>query len=62
MSSNDNQAVMTVTELAARWRCSRRSILQKIHAHDLHAFRIGERSFRIPMTEVLRHESRSDAA
>lgn len=56
MSSNDNQAVLTVSELAERWRCTRKSVLQKIHANQLHAFRIGERAFRIAMSEVLRHE------
>lgn len=55
-SSNDNEAVLTVTELAARWKCTRKTVLAKIHAHQLHAFRIGERAFRIAMSEVLRHE------
>jgi excisionase family DNA binding protein len=56
MSANDNSAVLTVSELAERWRCTRRSVLQKIHAGELHAFRIGERAFRVAMVEVLRHE------
>lgn len=57
MSSNDNQAVLTVSELAKRWRCTRKSVLQKIHAGQLHAFRIGERAFRVSMSEVMRHEN-----
>lgn len=55
-ANNDNEAVLTVSELAARWKCTRRSVLLKIHAGELHAFRIGERAFRIAMPEVLRIE------
>ncbi len=55
-ATNDNAAVMTVSELAKRWKCTRRSVLQKIHSKQLYAFRIGDRAFRIAMSEVLRFE------
>lgn len=55
-TSNDNQAVMTVSELAERWKCTRKSVLQKIRTKQLYAFRIGARAFRISLSEVLRHE------
>ncbi len=56
MSSNDNAPILTVTDLAARWRCTRKSVLARIHAGDLHAFRIGMRAFRISLAEVQRYE------
>lgn len=48
--------VLTLTELCARWKTSRKSLLAKIHTGELHAFRIGERAYRVSMVEVLRHE------
>lgn len=63
MSSNDNTpAVLTVAELCARWKCDRKSVLARIHSGTLVAFRIGERSFRIPIAEVLRVEQGSGEA
>ena len=57
MSSNDNEpAVLTVTELCKRWKCSRRSVLDSIHAGKLDAFQLGERAYRIRMEEVQRIE------
>lgn len=58
-ASNDNSAVLTVAELAARWRCTPKSVLAKIRNKQLHAFRINKRAFRISMAEVLRHEQAS---
>ena len=55
-AENDNEAVLTVSELAVRWRCTRKSVLSKIRMGELHAFRIGARVFRISMAEVKRHE------
>jgi excisionase family DNA binding protein len=49
-------AVLTVAELCARWKCDRKSVLARINAGTLSAFRIGERAYRIPMAEVLRVE------
>lgn len=48
--------VLTLTELCARWRCTRHSILAKIHAGELKAFRVGERTYRVAIDEVLRIE------
>lgn len=48
--------VFTITELALRWRTSRNTVTAAIHAGRLHAFKIGERRYRISETEVLRFE------
>lgn len=61
MSSNDNDAVMTISELMKRWKYSRKTILEAIHSGKLHAFRLGERSYRVAMSEVTRYE-RAQAA
>lgn len=57
-TSNDNKphAVLTVSELAKRWRCTRASIMAAIHAGSLRAFRIGARTHRVAMDEVERYE------
>lgn len=63
MSSNDNaSAVLTVSELMTRWKCSRRSILESIHAGKLAAFKVGERAYRVRMGEVLRVELNREKA
>lgn len=63
MTSNDNtSAVLTVTELMARWKYSRRVILDAIRTGKLRAFRIGERSYRVSMSEVNRYELEMRAA
>ncbi len=56
MSSNDNDAVLTVTDLMSRWKCTRKSVLDKIHAGQLYAFRIGKRAYRVALVEVKRYE------
>ena len=48
--------VLTITELCHRWRCTRHSVLDKIHAGELKAFRIGKRTYRVALAEVLRIE------
>lgn len=53
---NDNVAVFTVTELMARWKVARKTILDLIRRGKLHAFRVGERSYRVTMDEVMRYE------
>ena len=55
MSSNDNAAVLTVSELAERWKCHRQSVLDKIHRGEVYAFKIG-RAHRVALTEVERYE------
>jgi excisionase family DNA binding protein len=60
---NDNiPAVFTISELCARWKCNRKTVLTKIHAGELAAFRVGERAYRVPATEVLRVERGSGHA
>ena len=57
MSVNDNvPAVFTVSELCARWKCNRKTLLAKIKAGELAAFRVGERAYRVAASEVLRVE------
>ncbi len=54
-ASNDNAPVLTVAELAARWKCHRQSVMQKIHDEELAAFKIG-RQYRIALKEIERYE------
>ena len=51
-----SEHVLTLTELCARWKTARKTILLRIHASELRAFRIGERTYRVTMDEVLRFE------
>ncbi len=53
---NDNVAVFTITELMARWKVARKTILDQIRNGKLRAFRVGERSYRVTMDEVMRYE------
>jgi excisionase family DNA binding protein len=62
VSANDNDAVLTVSELCARWKCTRKSVLDLIHEGRLHAFRLGKRSYRVALVEVLRWELERKAA
>jgi hypothetical protein len=55
-------AVLTITELCSRWKCDRKSILARINAGTLYAFRVGERAYRVPLVEVLRIEQGSGKA
>lgn len=55
-------AVFTVSELCARWKCNRKTLLAKIKAGELSAFRVGERAYRVTATEVLRVERDSGHA
>lgn len=58
-----DHACLTLTELCNRWRCTRKVVLAKIHRGELVAFRVGERSYRVAMSEVLRIETqRGEAA
>lgn len=54
--ANDNAAVLTVSELMGRWKVTRKSVLSLIAKGKLHAFRVGERAYRVPMSEVKRYE------
>lgn len=57
-----DDAVLTVTELCDRWKCTRKTVLDLIHAGRLRAFRLGARSFRVALVEVLRWELEQKAA
>jgi len=48
---------MTVRDLMARWKCTRKSVLEAIRGKRLAAFRIGKRAFRVTLDEVKRYES-----
>ncbi len=56
MTSNDNTAVLTVNDVMARWKCTRKTVLEAIHDGRLEAFRIGTRVFRVRLDEVVRYE------
>lgn len=56
MSDSNVPAVFTVSELCARWKCNRKTVLAKINSGELSAFRVGERAYRVPAAEVLRLE------
>lgn len=57
----NDQAVFTVAQLAKRWSCARRSVLQLIHNGQLQAFKVGERAFRITIAEIERVEKQRAA-
>ena len=43
-------------DIAARWQCSERHILNLIRWHDLPAFRIGGKLLRVPLDAVEAYE------
>jgi excisionase family DNA binding protein len=47
---------LTVTELTARWKCRRKTVLEAIHDGRLLAFRVGKRVYRVTLAEVERFE------
>lgn len=49
-------AVLTVAELARRWKCHRQSVMDLIHDDKIDAFRIG-RQYRIALKEIERFEA-----
>jgi excisionase family DNA binding protein len=52
--------VFTIAELTVRWRVSRQTIMETVHAGRLQAFRIGagkRAHYRVPRAEVVRFES-----
>ncbi len=54
-ATNENDPVLTVAELATRWKCHRQSVMQKIRDDEITAFKIG-RQYRISLREVERFE------
>lgn len=61
VTSNDNAPVLTVVEIAARWRCGRRAVLERIHKGELKAWHVG-RAWRVSLVELERFEQQRDAA
>ena len=55
MSANDNDAVLTVMDIARRWRCGRRAVLERIHKGELRAWHVG-RAWRVALAELERFE------
>ncbi len=62
MTTEATDVVLTVDELAARWRCTRRIVLEAVHAGKLRAFKVGKRRYRVTLAEVERYERTRDAA
>lgn len=56
MTNENNEVVLTVTDVMRRWHCSRQLVLEVIHAGKLAAFRIGTRNYRVRLDEVERYE------
>lgn len=48
----DEDLIYTVTELCARWKCDRHTVLSAIRDGRLAAFRLGKRSYRITRESV----------
>ncbi|MBX3159541.1 MAG: helix-turn-helix domain-containing protein [Deltaproteobacteria bacterium] len=47
--------VLSVRDIAARWKCSRQSVLDRIHSGEIKAFKIGRRHL-VPIQELERFE------
>ncbi len=58
----NQEAFLTVTELAKRWRVTRHSITAAIRSGRLQAFKVNERHYRISASEVLRYEQQQVVA
>lgn len=58
----NDEAFVTITELAKRWRTSRHTITAAIRAGRLQAFKVGERVYRIRESEALRYEQQQNQA
>jgi excisionase family DNA binding protein len=56
-AANDQQAVFTVTELAKRWRCTRKTIITLVEAGSIATFKLGLRTRRVTLAEVQRIET-----
>jgi hypothetical protein len=56
VSYDPAEPVLTVNDLMARWRCTRKIILDAIKAKRLSAFKIGKRVYRVRLDEVERYE------
>lgn len=52
----------TIDELASRWSCGRKSVVEAIRDGRLRAFRLGKRTYRVAAAEVSRFEQTMAAA
>lgn len=57
MTQNDNEHVLTVSDLMRRWKCGQKAVLEAIHRGDLPAFKVGKRAYRVTLKEIERYES-----
>lgn len=55
-ANDEQQQVFTVTELARRWRCTRESIMVHVRSGAIQTFKLGQRTHRVRIEEVLRVE------
>lgn len=55
-ANDQRDTFFTIPELAERWRVSRHTVTGAIKSGRLHAFKVGERVYRIRHDEVLRYE------
>lgn len=55
-SKNENEPVLTITDLMKRWKCARKTILDAVKRRELAVFKVGERVYRVTLEEVLRYE------
>lgn len=53
---DESEQVLTITEVAARWRVNRHTVEAAIKAGRLQAFKPDQRVWRIRKAEVLRYE------
>lgn len=60
MTSNDNTVVLTVADIAARWGCGRRAVLERLHKGEIRGWHVG-RAWRVSMAELERFERREAA-
>lgn len=53
MTSNDNAAVLSVADIAARWKCGRRAVLERLHKCELRGWHVG-RAWRVSIDRDLK--------
>ena len=54
-ADNQTPPVLSVRDIAARWRCSRQAVLDRIHSGEIRAFKIGRRHL-VAIAELERFE------
>ena len=55
-----SEPVLTIMDIATRWKCGRRAVLERIHKGELRAWHVG-RAWRVALAELERFE-RQEAA